>query len=325
MISRPRLQRAASQIASQITGNRVRPRLRTGLMPALLASLLLTTLAAAPAAAEVIHEERSLYRNILVRQIGDERCLLFTIKRADRNQSCINLADPDRLVFPYARMMLGGLMVNPAPERILMIGLGGGTLPRLYASLLPDTHQDLVEIDSAVVRVARDYFLFEETPQMQVHVRDARVFVKRALSAGQTYDYIMLDAFTGDYIPEHLLSQEFLEEVRGILAPGGVVVANTFASSGLYDHESATYDAVFDSVAELRLPVTLNRILIATDAPWPDLDTRLARAEALAPQLRRFRVDPTTLARNMKLDYAYDRDARLLTDQYSPANLLRDQ
>ncbi|MDZ7826505.1 MAG: hypothetical protein U5R48_11380 [Gammaproteobacteria bacterium] len=103
----------------------------------------------------MIHEERSLYRNILVRQIGDERCLLFSVKRAQRNQSCVNLEDPDRLVFPYARMMLGGLLVNPEPERILMIGLGGGSITRVFHALYPDAIQDLVEIDAAVVRVAR--------------------------------------------------------------------------------------------------------------------------------------------------------------------------
>jgi spermidine synthase len=286
----------------------------------LVAALLL----AGPALhADVIHEERSLYRNILVRQIGDERCLLFSVKRDQRNQSCINLADPDRLVFPYARMMLAGLLVNPEPERILMIGLGGGSITRVFHALYPDAIQDLVEIDEAVVRVAREYFMFEEKPGMEVHVRDARVFVKRALAAGERYDYVMLDAFTGDYIPEHLMTREFLQEVRGILAPDGVLVANTFASSGLYDHESATYEVAFDEVAELRLPITLNRILVAVEGEWPGRERMLERAAELAPGLRRFGVAPRTLAEALDPDYAFDRDARIITDQYAPVNLLR--
>lgn len=296
--------------------------IRNPLMAALCTLLLLTS---APIHAEVIHEERSLYRNILVRDQGRERCLLFTVKRADRNQTCIDLDNPDRLIFPYARMMLAGLLVTPEPERILMVGLGGGTLPRVFHDLAPGAQQDLIEIDPAVVRVAREFFAFEELDGIVVHVRDARVFVKRARANGETYDYIMLDAFTGDYIPEHLLTQEFLEEVRAVLAPGGVVVANTFMSSGLYDHESATYAAVFDTVAELRLPVTLNRILVATDAPWPDQATLVARAERMAPALRRYRVDMVTLARRLDPAYRFDADARVLTDQYSPANLLRSQ
>lgn len=274
------------------------------------------------AAAEIIHEERSLYRNILVREQGDRRCLIFTVSRSDRNQSCIDLSEPDRLVFPYARMMFSGLLLNPEPERILMVGLGGGSLPRVFAQLFPDAEQDLVEIDAAVVRVAEEFFAFEPTERMKVHVRDARVFVKRALDRGLRYDYVMLDAFTGDYIPEHLLTKEFLEEVKGLLTPGGVLVANTFSSSRLYHHESATYDAVYRNVAELKLPITLNRILIGYEGEWPDQATLLERAEALQPRVERFGIEARPLARNLDTDFAYERDARVLTDQYAPANLL---
>ena len=283
---------------------------------------LLALVLVAGARAEIIHEERSLYRNILVRDEGDRRCLLFTVRRSNRNQSCIDLDDPDRLVFPYARMMFAGLLLNPEPERILMVGLGGGSLPRVFAELFPEADQDLVEIDAAVVRVAEEFFGFEPTERMEVHVRDARVFVKRARDRGERYDYVMLDAFTGDYIPEHLLTREFLEEVKDLLAPGGVVVANTFSSSRLYHHESATYEAAFTHVAELKLPITLNRILVAAEGAWPDAERLRARAEALQPRLRRYGIDTAPLARNLDRDFAYDEDARVLTDQYAPANLL---
>lgn len=288
---------------------------------ALLGATLSGTLAQS-ASAEIIHEERSLYRNILVREQGNRRCLIFTVRRSDRNQSCIDLSDPDRLVFDYARMMFAGLLLNPEPKKILMVGLGGGSLPRVFAKLFPEAEQDLVEIDAAVVRVAEEFFQFETTEHMDVHVRDARVFVKRALDRGEQYDYVMLDAFTGDYIPEHLLTQEFLEEVKGLLTPDGVLVANTFSSSRLYDHESATYAAVYRHVAELKLPITLNRILVGFEGEWPARETLLERADALQPRLERFGVETRPLARNLDTEFAYDRDARVLTDQYAPANLL---
>jgi len=84
---------------------RFAPRAALAALAPFAALLLALTAPAADlrAAESVIHEENSLYRNILVRQRGDERCLLFTVRRADRNQSCIDLSDPDRLVFPYAR------------------------------------------------------------------------------------------------------------------------------------------------------------------------------------------------------------------------------
>ena len=292
----------------------------------MLRALALLLLVLAPTLrAEIIHEERSLYRNILVRDLGSERCLLFTVRRSNRNQSCLDLDDPDRLIFPYARMMLSGLLVTPEPKRILMVGLGGGTLPKVFSALTPEATQDLVEIDEAVVTVAKRFFAFKPTAHMTVHVQDARVFLKRAAARGLTWDYIMLDAFTGDYIPEHLMTQEFLEEVSAALTEDGVLVANTFASSALYDAETATYAAVFPALAEVRLDETLNRILVAQKRPFPSAEDRQAAADALRRPLRRFASDPLPLARNFNVAPRFAEDTRLLTDQYAPVNLLQQQ
>jgi hypothetical protein len=79
-------------------------------------------LSAMPLAAETIHEEKSKYRDITVTQVGDRRCLLFNVHRGDRNQTCMLVNDPLRLVFDYTRMSFAGLLLNPDPERILVIG-----------------------------------------------------------------------------------------------------------------------------------------------------------------------------------------------------------
>lgn len=273
--------------------------------------------------AQVVHEERSLYRNILVQDRGRERCLLFSERRSGAYQTCIDRENPDRLVFSYVRMMFAGLLLTPAPERILLIGLGGGTMPRVLDALYPEAKQDLVEIDPAVVRVAKAYFDFEVGPQMRVHERDGRVFVKRALLNEQKWDLILLDAFTDEYIPEHLLTREFLEELRGLLSENGVVVANTFANSRLYHHESATYRAAFPTVASLRVAGSFNRILIGLDRPWPEQARLDATAVALAPALARFGVDIDHYAQALRSDWNFDRKARILTDRYAPSNLLQ--
>src|ERR1044072_4356923 len=95
---------------------------------------------------------------------------------------------------------------------------------------------------------------------------DGRVFVKRAIREGRRYDLIMLDAFDHEYIPEHLLTREFLQEVNSLLAPGGVLAANTFSSSRLYDHESVTYAAVFGSFYNLKRD---NRVILAMKGGLP--------------------------------------------------------
>ena len=106
--------------------------------------------------ADVIHREKSLYRNIEVTETNERRCLIFAVRQTNHNQSCIDLADPKKIVFPYVRMTLAGLLVQPEIERALIVGLGGGTVPLTLSELYPDAVIDSVEIDPAVVRVAKE-------------------------------------------------------------------------------------------------------------------------------------------------------------------------
>ena len=275
--------------------------------------------------ARIIHEESSLYSRILVDQRGSLVCMQFSVRRDQRNQSCYDKRRPRDMVFIYARMMMAGLLLNPQPSRILMIGLGGGTLPMALGELYPQAEMHVVEIDPAVVRVAREYFGFDPSPRVRVFTQDGRVFVKRAVQRGEAYDLIMLDAFNGDYIPEHLMTREFLEEVASLLTPDGVLAANTFSISRLYDHESVTYDAVFGPFFNLRTPSTGNRVILTAADGLPDQQTLKARAEELGPALKRYGIRMSELLPLMRQKRDWDVTARELTDQYAPANVLQAQ
>ena len=194
----------------------------------LLAAVASGLTAPANAQIEILHEEKSLYRNILVKQNRNHRCLVFSVRRADRNQSCMDVRYPELIVFPYVKMVFAGLLVHPNPERFLVVGLGAGTIPDAFEVLYPDATVDVVEIDPAVDRVAREYFDYKEGPDTTVAIADARVFIRRAGLRGKRYDVIVLDAFTGDYIPEHLMTVEFLNETAALLtaaALGGAPLA----------------------------------------------------------------------------------------------------
>jgi len=266
----------------------------------------------------VLHTERSLYRTIVVYDDDGQRCMRFT-RQATARQSCMTLAEPHRILFDYVRMMLGALYVVPEPRRILVIGLGGGTLVDALQRVLPGAHIDAVELDPAVVRVAQRYFAFQPGPNVQVHELDGRVFVKRALRSGQKYDLVMLDAYDHEYIPEHLLTQEFLREVQAVLMPGGVVAANTFSSSRLYDHESTTYASVFGRFFNLK---RRNRVIIARAGELPDSDTIRRNAERWQGALGPAGVDGSWLTGLFDTTPDWRADARVLTDRYSPSNLL---
>nr|WP_232771577.1 fused MFS/spermidine synthase [Colwellia sp. 12G3] len=284
------------------------------------------------ALAEVIHSERSLYRNILVEDKGDLRCLKFNVKTNKTRQSCLLKSQPQQLVFNYTKQLLSGLFVNPEPKRILIIGLGGGTMSNTLHQLLPGSYIDNVEIDQSVIKVARQYFGFLENDQIKTYSQDGRVFVKRAILKKQAYDWIILDAFNGDYIPEHLMTKEFLEEVKSLLSENGILTANTFSSSKLYGYESATYKAVFGDFYQVSNQDNNNRIILARNNGLVEkLDEaqtivkKNGASTTLAIELLAIGVDAKKLYQSMKstaIHQDWPDNNPVLTDQFAPANLL---
>src|SRR5690606_20484503 len=167
---------------------------------------------------KLVHSQRSLYRDVLVYETRNVRCMCFTRECRVGRQSCMDLEKPDRIVMNYPQMMLAALYAKPGPSSVLIVGLGGGTIPRALKQIVPNVRIDVVEIDPAVVDVAKRHFGFVEAAHVRTIEADGRVFVKRALREGRRYDLVMLDAFDHEYIPEHLLTREFLAEVKGLLA-----------------------------------------------------------------------------------------------------------
>jgi spermidine synthase len=276
-------------------------------------------LALAPAGrAGVLHTEKSLYRNIVVYEADGLRCMKFGRYEGGR-QSCMSLEHPQHLVFEYTKMMMGALYLNPAPARVLVIGLGGGTLPSALQRILPAVRIDAVEIDAAVVRVAKTHFGWAPGAQTRVFEEDGRVFVKRAARRGEKYDLIMLDAFDHEYIPEHLLTREFLLEVRRLLAEGGVLAANTFSSSRLYHHESATYHSAFGDFYSLKKS---NRVILLRVGGLPDKAALARNAEAVQAKLAPLGTGSQWLLPLFAVEGGWPAGTRILTDQYSPSNLL---
>ena len=287
--------------------------------------LLVVSVFSTAALSNVIHEERSLYRNIIVDETRDLRCLKFNTKSSQTSQSCMYKNDPDKLVFNYTKLTFASLLVTENPKNVLIIGLGGGTLSNVIHELYPAAKIHNVEIDPAVLKVARDYFNFIETDNVTSSVQDGRIFIKRAAIKKQKYDWIILDAFNGDYIPEHLLTKEFFEEVKSVLAEGGVIAANTFSSSKLYEHESATYHSVFGDFINVSRPNRSNRIILAGVKTMPTQAQLNKRIKALAPRLKKYDVDMkaiSTYMQSTKNNQDWPANTKILTDQYSPANLL---
>ncbi|MGB4102164.1 MAG: fused MFS/spermidine synthase [Alphaproteobacteria bacterium] len=284
-------------------------------------SLALIAMTFCPVRAEtILHDTTSHYHTIIVSENNGLRCLRFARTHSGVVHTCMMPYFPDELQFPNVKAMLGALYVQPDPKQVLMIGLGGGTLPTTLAKLYPEAVIDSVDIDPAVIKVAEKYFNFRIGEKQRAYAEDGRVFVKRALQEGRRYDLILLDAFSAPVIPEHMTTQEFLTEVKGILAPHGAYAVNTVPREVMYDHESVTYEAVFGRFLNLR--VGGNRVIIVAADGVPSSATLQANAERLDDRLRRFGLDYSWWAPLVGMERDWNTKAQVLTDQFSPSNLL---
>lgn len=265
-----------------------------------------------------VYQEKSLYRNILVVEGEGYRCMKFG--RFHARQTCVQIGRPHWLVLHYTQGFFTALYLAAPPRRVLILGLGGGVMPMALRAVDAKMEIDTVELDPAVLKVAQSHFGYRPDALSHSHIDDARVFVRKQRRAGVRYDLVLVDAFDKDYIPEHLLTREFLQEVKSLLNPAGVLAANTFASGALALHEAATYQAVFGSLYNVDMDGG-NRIMLAGRDGLPPLsevqknavfwDSKLALFGLASTQLLpRFQVQPTATG------------VRVLTDQYAPSNLL---
>ncbi|MCP4411492.1 MAG: spermidine synthase [Gammaproteobacteria bacterium] len=271
--------------------------------------------------AEVLHSEKSLYRNIIVEEKRNLRCMVFGLhsKNPD-NQSCFDTDRPDYLVFSYTKLVMAGLSTIPAPENVLIIGLGGGTLPMTIEELFPKTQIDTVELDEAVLQVAKKWFYYKESNRQKTHLLDGRVFVKRQLRLKRNYDLIILDAFNGDYIPEHLMTMEFFDEIKALLGINGLLIANTFSNNKLYHHESVTYQSIFGNFYYIHSSKTANRVIFVSTGKYHPL--KVLPNISLNSSLNAIGVDLVDFEERLTQKRDWNENARPLTDQFSPANLL---
>lgn len=213
------------------------------------------------------------------------------------DQSVIRLDEPARLVMPYLRPVALAIASGPSPGRVMMIGLGGGGFIHYLRRHFPRTRIDAVEIDRAVVLLARTHFGVEPSDGLNVHVADGAEFVEKPATIGR-YDFVLLDAYSGEEIPAALATPGFLAHVRESLRHEGRVVANV--GNVKRDAFVRTFEAIFpEGCQQLRAWQDDNVILIGGLTPLPDSASLARTARSLdATRSHDFRFE--TIARSLR-------------------------
>ena len=245
----------------------------------------------------------------------------------DNNFSSGVFVDRPGLVFAYTQYaLLYDQLFADQPEDFLMLGGGAYTIPTALHAALPDLSIDVVEIEPQLHDLAQEYFRLPESDRIENHVMDARAYLSRT---EEEYDFVFVDTFTsGLFIPPHLVTIEYLRELREHLTDDGVVMVNFIGSRPRVGEEERTVTGSFTKTFTEVFPEPVvytshperpqalqNLVFIARkNGGSIDLDpeTVITQQELDLP-LRRLAITPERLMRPA--------DA-IFTDDHSPVELL---
>jgi len=204
----------------------------------------------------------------------------YVLSIGGAEQSHVNLAHPEEIFYEYLRRIghVVDLAAPPgAPVKALHLGAGALTLARYIQATRPGSVQYAVELERELLDFVLRQLPLPEGTDLHTITGDAREALG-ALDPDVTFDVVILDIFSGPEAPAHIACTEFYSEVRGKLAPAGVLIVNVGDEPGLTlvrSQVAAMRRAITDVAAvaeagmfEGRYPG--NIILAGTLTPWPE-------------------------------------------------------
>jgi len=187
-----------------------------------------------PVNEDLLYRDESRYSNIEIRRLSrDPEIHGMYLDKLLHSQ--ITIGAPTEMHYGYTRIFAALTREHrpyDQPLRALLIGGGGYVFPRYVEKRWPAARIEVVEIDPAVTRAAREAFGFPRTSKIRVHHADGRVFVnqshrRRNNSRGfERYDLVYVDAVNDFSVPFQVTTKEFFGKVEGLLADDGLLLMN---------------------------------------------------------------------------------------------------
>lgn len=144
-------------------------------------------------------------------------------------QSAMDIYNPFNLAMEFSRVMMLALLFHSAPQRVLLLGLGGGSMAKFLWKYFPKCHVDAIDNDPDVASISYSYFDLPKSKRIKIHIADAIEFVDQSPSS--TYDFVFIDLFIGSGMPSCVSTEGFFRNCHRILKPGGLLSWNTWASA----------------------------------------------------------------------------------------------
>jgi spermidine synthase len=173
--------------------------------------------------ADIVTSATTRLTRLRVEQVGSERHLKFE-RDTDAIQSAIDMDNPQKLIMENLRYLLGVLLFIPRPQKILLLGLGGGALVHFLRHHLPDAQITAVEYDAEVLEIAKQHLALPPADEsLHYVIDDARRFIE---IEPQGYDLILIDIFDGGESPPWMLQKTFIQALKRQLSDRGALGFN---------------------------------------------------------------------------------------------------
>jgi spermidine synthase len=231
-------------------------------------------------------------------EVTEERGMRVLHLGSQAIQSAMRVSRPWDLELAYTRAMMGFVMFKQAPQEVLMIGLGGGSLAKFIRKQRSQTRITAVEIDPRVIAAARTHFeLPGNDATLNVIEGDGALYVRQHPASA---DVILLDGFDAGNQVEALATQTFYAACRRVLKPGGVLVVNLWGRDSNFAEYLARLSRAFDGeVGWISVQNKTNIIVFAFAEPGAP-----ARLEEARPRLdalsKRWGLDLRGFARDFQ-------------------------
>lgn len=216
-------------------------------------------------------DTRSDYSHIRVTRTRNVRTLYFVRDSGEEViESELNLERPYELIVPYTRYMFLSYAFRPVQERVLIVGLGGGSMVHFLRHYDPKVQVDVVEIDPVMVQIARDYFGVKNEGNVKIITGDGIDYLRKTETR---YDVIYMDAFlkpsretdtTG--APLRLKTAQFYKEIQSKLKPEGLVVINLNSHANIRG-DVETVRETFPQTYVFQAPDVFNLVVVGSLAP----------------------------------------------------------
>lgn len=186
----------------------------------------------------------------------------------DSTQSEMDLDAPDELVLAYTRAMMSFLLLLPEPQRIAMIGLGGGSLAKYCYRYLPRCDITVVEIDADVIALRDDFLIPPDDARLRILLGDGAEWVRTTEAQPEV---LVVDGFDAQGLPEPLSTQAFYDACHAALSERGVLVVNLWSGYPNYDeYVSRIRESFSGRMLIVDAEDKVNKIVLAMkDDAWP--------------------------------------------------------